>query len=141
MVHPSHYFDTIERYLRNVSGPKSFNALRQIVIEDGCPENIADQVVAGALVDYIFDIMPRVTDDIKIYGPDGVGIVEEKKLYSKDEWVSALLNTIMGMNKSYAENILDYMLQKQYLVERNDTTGTHVYRNMAPVRRTSVEII
>lgn len=141
MTHPSHYFDTIERYLRNVNGPKIFNALRQIVIEDGRPENIADQVVAGALVDYIFDIMPRVTDDIKIYGPDGVGIVEEKKLYSKDEWVSALLNTIMGMNKSYAENILDYMLQKQYLVERNDTTGTHVYRNMAPVRRTSVEII
>ncbi len=141
MTHPSHYFDTIERYLRNVNGPKIFNALRQIVIEDGCPENIADQVVAGALVDYIFDIMPRVTDDIKIYGPDGVGIVEEKKLYSKDEWVSALLNTIMGMNKSYAENILDYMLQKQYLVERNDTTGMHVYRNMAPVRRTSVEII
>ena len=140
MIHPSHYFDTIERYLRNVNGPKIFNALRQIVIEDGCPENIADQVVAGALVDYIFNIMPRVTDDIKIYGPDGVGIVEEKKLYSKDEWIDVLLNTIVGMDKSYAEKLLLHMLQKQYLAERIDATGIHVYRNMAPGRRMTVEL-
>lgn len=140
MTHPSHYFDTIERYLRNVNGPKIFNALRQIVINDGCPENIADQVVAGALVDYIFDIMPRVTDDIKIYGPDGVGIVEEKKLYSIDEWVNVLHNTIAGMDKSYAKKLLLHMLQKQYLVERIDATGVHVYRNMAPGRRMTVEL-
>lgn len=139
MVHPSHYFDTIERYLRNVSGPKSFNALRQIVIKDGCPEDIADQIVAGALEDYLFDIMPRVTDDIKVYGPDGVGIVEEKKLYTKDEWIDVLLNTIVGMDKSYAEKLLLHMLQKQYLAERIDATGIHVYRNMAPGRRMTVE--
>lgn len=140
MTHSSHYFDTIERYLRNVNGPKCFNALRQIVIEDGCPENMADQIVAGALVDFIFDIMPRMADDIKIYGPEGVGIVEEKRLFSKDEWVNVLLNTIVGMNKSYAEKLLQHMLQKQYLVERVDATGVYVYRNMAPMRRISVDL-
>lgn len=140
MTHPSHYFDTIERYLRNVSGLRYFNALRQLVIKDGCPENIADQVVASALVDYIFDIMPRESDDIKIFGPDGVGIAEEKKLYSIDEWVNVLHNTIAGMDKSYAKKLLLHMLQKQYLVERIDATGVHLYRSMAPVRRIPVEL-
>lgn len=141
MTNPSHYYDTIERYLRGVNGPKVFNALRQIVIKDGCPEDIADQIVAGSLVDFIFDIMPRVNNDIKIYGPDGVGIVEEKKLYSKEEWINALHNTFVGMDKSYAETLLLHMLQKQYLVERVDSTGVHIYRNMAPMRRMPVEII
>jgi len=140
MTNPSHYFDSVEKYLSLARGSKNMQTLRDLIEKDGCPAELIDQIQAGALVDFIFELMPNINDNIRVYDPNGVGIKEEKKLYSIEEWGQLLCMTFVGMSSEYAQSLLTYMLNKGYICEENHEGSVRVFRQMAPLRRKTVKL-
>ena len=132
-IHPSHFFDKVETYLRRATGPKPLQALEELVRSSGCPEDLIGQTVNGALLDFIWDVMPPQTDDVKIYESNGDAVVENKKLYTLQQWRDNLIHTINGIDAERIEALLNYMIQKEILIVHYNTG--FVYRGTAQVRR------
>ena len=133
MVHPSRYFDRIERYLREATGPKPFYGLEELVKFSGCPDDQVDMTINGALLDFFGDMIPPQNDNVRVYGPDGKAIVEKKKLYSLKDWRDIFMMTINDIPAERVDGILNFMLNKGIIVVDNSTG--YVYRVVAMVRR------
>lgn len=136
-IHPSHYFDKIETYLRRATGPKPLQVLKELVQSSGCPEDLIDQTVNGALLDFIWDVMPPRTDDVMIYDPNGGDIIE-KKLYTLQQWRDILIYTVNGMDAERIETLLNYMIKKEILIV--DCNTGYVYRGTAMIRRVQLSL-
>lgn len=137
MKHISQYFERVENYLRNANGIKNYLALIELIKLDECPEESLPLVLNGALVDYLYDVMPNKEGLVKVYGPDGKADFEKKHEYTYEEWIKSLNMTFVGLPTGFAERILDYMFAKGYIVR---SVNNIFYRGMAPMRRVPVEL-
>lgn len=137
-ISPTHYFESIEKYLHSANGVKPLQALEEMVKKDGAQEEIVDKIVNGALLDFIFDCVPAPNDFVQVYGPDGKAIYVKKIEMTFDQWTESLTNTILGIKKDRIVAILEYMYYKGILVK--SMNNSCLYRGMAPIRRNPLEI-
>lgn len=137
MKHISHYFERVENYLRNANGIKNYEVLIQLIKADECPEEQILQVLNGAMVEYLFDVMPNKDGFVRIYAPDGKAAYEKKHEYTYDEWIKILQMTFVGLPIGYAEKIISYMFTKGYIIRADNNI---FYRELAPMRRIPVEL-
>lgn len=132
-INPSHYFERVEEYLHNANGIKSFQVMEEYVKSVGTPAEMVDSIVNGALMDFIYDVMPPQNDFVQIYDNNGNAIYSQKIKMNLDQWVEALKNTFKGEKLNRISAIFDYMLLKGFVVAE-PYTGV-IYRGTAPVRR------
>ncbi len=132
-INPSHYFDRIEQYLHTANGIKPLQALVEFAKKDGAPEEMVDSVVNGALLDFIFDIMPAPNDFVHVYGPDGKANYIKKIEMTLEDWADSLVNTIQEITRERVVSILEYMYSNGIL-QRNNSNNC-LYRGTAPIRR------
>ena len=132
-INPSHYFERIEEYLHNTNGAKPLQAMEQMVKVVGTPDDMVDSVVNGAVMDFIYDVMPPQNDFVQIYDNNGNAIHTQKIMMNIEQWVMALVNTFNGMEDKRLAAIMDHMLQKGIIVREPYTSV--LYRGKAPVRR------
>lgn len=136
-IHPSHYFNSAEYYLHNANGPKNCQEIENLIKKDGCPDEKIQSVFNGLMIDFMYDILPYMQDNVKVYDPDGNAIYTQKYLFTKPQWIDALCNTFVGLSKERATCILDYMCDRDMIIK--DTNGI-LYRGMAPGKRNPVEL-
>lgn len=137
-INPTHYFESVEKYLHSTNGVKPLPVLEELVKKDGAQAEIVDKIINGALLDFIFDCIPVLNDFVQIYGPDGKAIYVKKIEMTFDQWVDSLTNTLLGIKRERIVAILDYMYDKGTLVKSQNNSC--LYRGMAPIRRNPLEI-
>lgn len=136
-IHPSHYFNSAEYYLHNANGLKNCQEIENLIKKDGCPDDMIPSVYNGLMIDFMYDILPYMQDNVKVYGPEGNAIYTQKYLFTKPQWIDALCNTFVGLTKERIAPILDYMCDRDMIIK--DTNGI-LYRGMAPGKRNPVEL-
>lgn len=137
MKHISQYFERVDNYLRNANGLKNYEALIELIKADGCPDDKIQMVLNGAMVDYLYDVMPNKDGFVKVYGPDGKAVYEKKHEYTYEEWIKTLRMTFVGLPNGFAEKAIEYMFAKGYIIRADNNI---FYRGLAPMRRVPVEL-
>ena len=94
-------------------------------------------VLNGAMVDYLYDVMPNKDGFVKVYGPDGKAVYEKKHEYTYEEWIKILRMTFVGLPTGFAEKVLEYMFAKGYIIRADNNI---FYRGLAPMRRVPVDL-
>lgn len=137
-IDPSHYFERIEHYLHTANGVKPLQAMEEMVRLSGAPGDMVDSVVNGAVMDFIYDVMPPQNDFVQIYDNKGDAVYIQKVKMNLAQWVEALLHTLQGMEKDRISGILDFMLQKGFIMTEPYTSV--LYRGTAPGRRSRLNL-
>ena len=137
-INPSHYFERVEEYLHNANGLKPLQAMEEYVKAAGTPPEMVDNIVNGAVMDFVYDVMPPQNDFVQVYDNNGNAIYSQKIKMSLAQWVDALKNTFKGIDSNRISAILEYMLQKGYIVMEPYTSV--IYRGTSPVRRSPLSL-
>ena len=136
-INPSHYFERIEHYLHTANGVKPLQAMEEMVKAVGTPAEMVDSVVNGAVMDFIYDVMPQQSDFVQIYDNKGNAVYVQKIKMNLEQWVEALRHTFNGMEAKRISAIMDIMLQKGIIVMEPYTSV--LYRGTAPGRRSLID--
>lgn len=137
-INPSHYFERIEDYLHTANGVKPLQTMEEMVKAVGTPAELVDSVVNGAIMDFIYDIMPPQNDFVQIYDNKGHALYVQKIKMNLEQWVESLRNTFTGMEGNRIASLMEVMLQKGFIVTEPYTSV--LYRGTAPVRRSLINI-
>ena len=137
-TNPSHYFERVEEYLHNANGLKLLQAMEEYVKAAGASTEMVDSIVNGAVMDFIYDVMPPQNDFVQVYDNNGNAIYSQKIKMSLAQWVDALKNTFKGIDSNRISAILEYMLQKGFIVMEPYTSV--IYRGTSPVRRSPLSL-
>ena len=132
-INPSHYFERIEQYLHTANGVKPLQTMEEMVKAVGTPAELVDSVVNGAIMDFIYDMMPPQNDLVQIYDNNGNAVYVQKIKMNLEQWVEALLHTFNGMEADRISAIMEICLQKGYVVMEPYTSV--LYKGTAPGRR------
>lgn len=137
MKHISQYFERVENLMRNANRIKNYETLIELIKEDDYPEDKIQMVLNGAMVDYLYDVMPNKDGFVKVYGPDGKVVYEKRHEYTYEEWIEALRMTFVGFPNGFAERVIEYMFAKGYIIRAENNI---LYRGLAPMRRVPVNL-
>lgn len=136
-INPSHYFERIEHYLHTANGAKPLQAMEEMVTAVGTPTDMVDSVVNGAVMDFIYDMMPPQNDLVQIYDNNGNAVYVQKIKMNLEQWVEALRYTFIGMEANRISSIMEFMLQNGFIVMEPFTSV--LYRGTAPGRRSLID--
>lgn len=137
-INPSHYFERIEQYLHTANGVKPLQAMEEMVKVVGTPAEMVDSVVNGAVMDFIYDMMPPQNDFVQIYDNKGNAVYMQKIKMNHEQWVEGLRHTFIGMEANRISAIMEFMLQKGFIVMEPYTSV--LYRGTAPGRRSLIDL-
>lgn len=114
-IHPSRYFEIVERFIYSHENKCSIAVLKNWAIGKGCPNEFVDQVINGVIVDYLMnDIAPKErnttiilqefedTDNYK-----NPTVAELMSFMTKDRF------TDLGIER--AEKLISYLIEKSAL--------------------------
>lgn len=137
-VHPSHYFDSVEGYLFQCPTNCSIGTLNRLAQRAECPADLVEQVVNGAIVDYIMRI---------VSGPDNTVICTDinnrtvpVRIYhpTPAELIAHLTETkFSDLSQERAEKIIDILLNKHALSLHSNGS---LYRSMPLIPRQLVAL-
>lgn len=115
-VHPSHYFDKVEGFINLNPQSCSIMMLNGFAKAAGCPDDLVEQVVNGAIVDYVMrlvsgpDYTVTCTDinnrtvPVRVYHP------------TTAELIAYLTETkFSDLSQERAGKIIDFLLSKKAL--------------------------
>ena len=117
-IHPSRYFEIVERFIYLHENKCSIAVLKKLAIDQGCPNEIADQVINGAIIDYLMSYIAqrnitiiqqeiKVTDNYK-----NPTVAELMSFMTKDRF--------MDLSIEHAEKLISYLIEKSALTVDND---------------------
>lgn len=111
--------------------------MEEMVKAVGTPAGMVDSVVNGAVMDFIYDMMPPQNDFVQIYDNKGNAVYVQKIKMNLEQWVEALRHTFNGMEANRISAIMEFMLQNDFIVMEPYTSV--LYRGTAPIRRSLID--
>lgn len=115
-VHPSHYFDKVEGFIRLNPHSCSIAMLNRLVKEAGCPDDLVEQVVNGAIVDYIMRIVSGADDTVTCTEMNGRTVPVRVYHPTTAELITYLTETkFSDLSQERAGKIIDILLNKKAL--------------------------
>lgn len=137
MKHPSQYFDNVEMFIKAHSDHASLAMLRTAVRSNGCPEELIDAVVNGAIAQELnLNITPQeqtitvskdghVFDTRKEYNPTYEGLIND------------VVNRFTNLDIERAKGIVDFLIAKHAITKNVDGK---LYRTMMLVPRVPLHL-
>lgn len=114
-IHQSHYFKIIERFIYSHEEKCPIAVLKKLAIDRGCPNEIADQVINGAIVDYLINyIAPKernttvIQHGIEVTNNDKNPTVSELMLFMTED-------RFTDLSIERAEKLLSHLIEKSAL--------------------------
>lgn len=115
-VHPSHYFDSVEGYLFQCPSNCSIGTLNNLAQTAGCPEDLVNQVVNGAIVDYIMRIVSGPDDAVTCTDMNGRTVSTATCHPTRAELIEHLTKTkFSDLSQERVGKIVDFLLNKNAL--------------------------
>lgn len=120
-VHPSHYFDSVEGYLFQCPTNCSIGTLNRLAQRAGCPADLVEQVVNGAIVDYIMCLVSGSDDTVSCTDMNNRTIPVRIYHPTPAELIAHLTETkFSDLSQERAGKIVDYLLNEHALLEDSD---------------------
>ena len=115
-IHPSHYFEIIERFIYSYGIKCSITVLKKLAIDQGCPNEIADQVINGAIVDYLMNYIAPKDENITIV-QHGIEVTSDCKNPTITELMSFMTkDKFTDLSIERAEKLVSYLIEKSALM-------------------------
>ena len=132
MKNPSLYFDNVEMFMRTHPDNAPLAMLMAAVRSSGCPENMIDEVVNGAIAKELNLTITPKEQTVKVY-EDGFEL-ESQKLYnpSYEDLINFVVSRFVGIDTLRAKAIVDALISKHALTIYDDGM---VYRTMVLLPR------
>lgn len=114
-IHPSHYFEAVERFIYSQEQKCSIAVLKKLALDQGCPKEFVDQVINGAIVDYVTNnIAPKESNMTIIQ--HGVEVMNYRKNPTVAELMSFMTNDrFTDLSIERAEKLISYLIEKSAL--------------------------
>lgn len=114
-IHPSHYFEIIERFIYLHEEKCPIAVLKKLAIDRGCPNEIADQVINGAIVDYLMNYIAPKDKNITIV-QHGLEVTNDHKNPTITELMSFMTkDRFTDLSIERAEKLISYLIEKSVL--------------------------
>ena len=137
-VHSSHYFDKVEGFININPLSCSIQMLNGFAKAAGCPDDLVDQVVNGAIVDYIMRIVSGADDTVTCTDMNGRTVPTTIYYPTQIELVEHLTALkFSDLSQERARKIVDFLLVKKALSE--DSEG-NLYCSMRLIPRQLVAL-
>ena len=137
-VHPSHYFDSVEGFIRLNSQHCSIAMLNRFAKDADCPDDLVEQVVNGAIVDYIMRIVSGPDDTVTCADMNGHTVPVRIYHPTSAELIAHLTEIkFSDLSQERAGKIIDFLLNKPAL--SFDTDGC-LYCSMRLIPRQLVAL-
>lgn len=115
-VHPSHYFDKVDRFIRLNRQHCSIAMLNRFAKGADCPDDLVDQVVNGAIVDYIMCLVSGPDNTVTCTDMNGRTVPTSANHPTRAELIEHLTETkFSDLSQERARKIIDLLLNKQAL--------------------------
>ena len=121
MVHPSHFFEPVEGFIKMNPGKVQVAVLNGLVRNAGCPEYEIDAVVNGAIADIIQNIIAPKQRIVKVTDVYGNIIPDNRVNPTKDELVDSIIEKFEGITCQRATQLIDFLLQNGVLTSDSAT--------------------
>lgn len=120
-VHTSRYFETVEGYLFQCPNNCSIGTLNNLVQRAGCPNDLVDQVVNGAIVDYIMCLVSGPDNTVTCTDMNGRTVPTSANHSTRAELIEHLTETkFSDLSTERARKIVDDLLKNHALSEDSD---------------------
>lgn len=115
-VHPSHYFDKVEGFINLNPQSCSIMMLNGFAKAAGCPDDLVEQVVNGAIVDYVMRIVSGADDTVTCTDMNGRTVPTTTYYPTQAELVEHLTALkFSDLSQERARKIVDFLLAKKAL--------------------------
>ena len=138
MIHPSHFFEPIEGFIHSHTGVIQVAVLNRLATSHGCPEDLVDQVVNGAIADLIQACIAPMNKSVAITDWQGNTMPDNRISPTREELVNTISKQFEGYSLDRANKLLNYLFEKGALTEDQHTGKTHVQTIM--VARQLIEL-
>ena len=114
-IHPSRYFEIVERFIYSHENKCSIAVLKNLAIGQSCPNEFVDQVLNGAIVDYLISyIAPKERNTTIIQ--QGIEVTDNCKNPTVAELMSFMTkDRFTDLNIERAEKLISYLIEKSAL--------------------------
>lgn len=137
-VHPSHYFDKVDRFIRLNPQHCSIAMLNRLAKAADCPDDLVEQVVNGAIVDYIMQIVSGPDDTVTCTDQNNRTVPMAANHPTSAELIEHLTKQkFSDLSQERAGKIIDFLLNKPAL--SFDTDGC-LYCSMRLIPRQLVAL-
>ena len=111
-IHPSRYFEIVERFIYSHENKCSIAVLKKLAIDQGCPNEIADQVINGAIVDYLMSYIAPKDDNTTIV-QHRIEVTSDCENLTITELMSFMTkNRFADLSIERAEKLVSYLIEK-----------------------------
>ena len=138
MIHPSHFFEPIEGFIHANPGAIQLAVLNRLATSHGCPDNLVDQVVNGAIADLLQACIAPKDKNVVVVDRQGNTIPDNRISPTREELANTISRQFEGYSSDRAYKLIDYLVSKGALVE-DLQTGT-IYVQTVMVARQLIEL-
>lgn len=136
-IHPSHFFDNIEKYLKANQGQVTVDDLRNEVIRNGCPAEMVDSVINGAIADEV-NIKVTSKNNTMTIQKDGEFFAPMEAYNPTFEGlINDMITRFDGLGQDRAKSIVDSLLRNQELSVYSDEL---IYRTKVRIPRQPISL-
>lgn len=135
--HISHYFDTVEGFMRVNTQNSSIAVLNGLLEDSGCPKDSIDALVNGSIVDLLMDNITPEGNTVQVFDRYGCEKPDVRFNPTKAELIKILTQKrFVDLDKVRAEQLIDCLIKKSYLKEADGL----LYRGTVPLRRVPFQL-
>lgn len=122
-VDPSQYFEPVEGFMSANPYQTSIAVINGLLRGNGCPDELINQVVNGAMADLLMKIIAPQKRSVQTFDQNGNVIPDNRVNPTKEELVEFLIQERFSyLTRDRAEKLLDFLIQKSALTEGADGT-------------------
>ncbi|MBQ1328432.1 MAG: hypothetical protein IIY49_10410 [Eubacterium sp.] len=122
MIHPSHFFEPVEGFIRTHPGVCQVAVLNQLALNAGCPTEDVDSIVNGVLSDLLQISIAPQNKNLSVINPIGLQEPDTRINPTIDELVEILIKQFEGITKERASKLIDFLINKG-VFECDPTSG------------------
>lgn len=119
-IHPSHFFENIEKYLKTHQGQVAVDDLKSEVIRNGCPGDMVDSVINGAIADEVNIKVTSKNNTMTIQKDGEVFAPMEAYNPTYEGLINDMVSRFDGLGQDRAKSIVDSLLRNQELSVYSD---------------------
>ncbi len=136
-IHPSHFFENIEKYLKTHQGQVAVDDLKSEVIRNGCPAEMVESVINGAIADEVNIKVTSKNSTMTIQKDGEVFAPTEAYNPTYEGLINDMVTRFNGLGQDRAKSIVDSLLRNQELSVYNDEL---IYRTKVRIPRQPISL-